>query len=782
MLRSPRERLRPASSSSPRGALCLALCALALACSSAPRSGGVRSAGETGSANRIEQRSLSERPPLAIIQRDGDPEAALGFASLAAGAPELHAELGQLLNERLTRAGFPTQLVAHGLGFELTVLAENPERARAALEALLGALRQPVAAAELSAWPPAAAASRSFASAVAQCSAELTGRARADAGQLERERLAAFARDRAALSIVGGAAAADAVVDALADGPDWPELGRVRSSLPQRSVTQILPGEHATLSVALTTADPNRALGAVERLSAAQSALGSRLAALGAGLRVRGVKATAHPAGACLRLDSDVDASPLPDPKRLGFAVRVMEEEARLALAEAPDRPRLEAGALAATDPRSAARAAAFHALLQPPRALATQRLVALTAADALPSAASIDAAIEQAREPAPLLPVTRVEAGQPGFWALLSIPCAASSERAESAGHAAVFVAAASAGAPRGVRLEPWVGASGVGLLAFTARASDESDAQAAVRLADALGHALLTAPSAVDIASARSELLGAAGSEPRPLFERLLEALAPGHVGALAPRGHQRSLQAASRDQVLARQRELLRLPARLAVISPGSAADAQLLGARLSRWLHGPDAPRPSPCGGDVGPPARGELNLASGSAESEPSYVAFRVSPKAAAEAALLSELLNLPGGALERALADPDLVGAARALSVGSGAARALVIQISAFDGREDEALERVQRLLGRLASGGALGGADIEAATARRRAALRLAALDPRYRLVQLLEPAPALPDTAALQRFASSLRPESAVVARGSSRTALPARKPAAR
>src|SRR5688572_26870438 len=101
-----------------------------------------------GPTSRIEQRSLSDRPPLSIIERDGDPECAIGFASLAATSPELHAAFGELLRQRLARAGFSAELVAHGLGFELMLLGENSTQAGAAAQALLRALAQPVTAAE----------------------------------------------------------------------------------------------------------------------------------------------------------------------------------------------------------------------------------------------------------------------------------------------------------------------------------------------------------------------------------------------------------------------------------------------------------------------------------------------------------------------------------------------------------------------------------------------------------------------------------------------------------
>ncbi|HEX2873093.1 MAG TPA: hypothetical protein VHP33_17645 [Polyangiaceae bacterium] len=743
-----------------------------LGCGSAQHPTQSRPVEAGGPSSRIEERSLSDRPPLSVIERQGDPEVAIAFASLAAAAPDLHAALGEVLSLRLSRAGFPTQLVAHGLGFELILLAENPERARLATQALLQALSRPLTTAELAAVPAPSETEQAAPSAVAQCSAELPNRRRiTDAAELDRERIATFARDRAAVAVVGDEDAAAAVGNALAAGPDWPELGRVRSSLAERDVTEVLRGR-ATLSVAVTVANADRALSAAASLGDPKSALGARLAGLGSGLRLRRVVATAHPVGACLRIDSDVDASPLPDARRLGFAIQLIEEEAGLSLAKASDENRLEATALSATDPRLAARAAAYGALLEPASTELGARLVALSAPDEAPLVPSIEAAIEQARAEAPVLEQRlRVESGQPGMWALVTTPCAAVNERAENAGHAAVLFSAAAAGATRGVRLEPWVGAEGLGLLGFAERAPGESDAEAAARLGDALGQALLAPPSALEVATARADLLKAAGSEPHPLLDGLLEALAPSHFGALVPRGSATSLQSASREAVLARQRELLRSPHRLAILSPTSAGDAAVVTRSLSRWLKTPDARRAAPCDSELAAPVRGELSLPPGST-AEGSYLGFRVPAKAGAELNLLAELLNQPGGALARTLAEPDLAGAARALVFGTSSARALVVQISAFEGREQEALSRVQKLFERLASGGGLIQAELEAAIAKQRSARRLAALDPRYRLVQLLEPGPPAPvDAAALRRLTASLRPEAAVVARQSAR-----------
>lgn len=762
-----------------------ALCAAStLGCGSAQRPLDAGQVAAGGPTSRIEQRALSDRPALSIIEREGDPECALGFASLAAGSPELHAAFGELLQRRLLRAGIHAQVVAHGLGFELTALGENSRQARAVAQALLHALTQPVTQQELSTAPQRATPESAPPSAVDLCSAELPSRRPfTDAAELERERVATFAADRAALSVVGRADAAAAVADALSAGPDWPELGAVKPILPSRSQTQVVRGERPLLSVALTTPDVNRALGAARELGDPASLLDVRLEALGGGFNLRRVVATAHPGGACLRVDSDVDASPPPEARRLGYAVHFIEEELQRALATVSRTSGLEGMAVSAADPRAAARAAAFRALVMTGAQHPEARLVALVAPGEAPLVPAIEAAIEQARAAVPPLePAVRVEHGQPGTWALLSFPCASAVERDLTAGRAALFVSAASAEERRGVRLHPWLGQSGVGLMAFTERAPGETEAAAAARLGDELGRALVTPPDARHIATARGELLEASGGTPRPLLASLLEALAPGHSGALLPRGNVASLQGASREGVLARQRELLRQPQRLAVVTPGSSGDAAFVARSLSRWLKSPDAPRPSPCALEIGPAARSELSLMTDEGESEGTYVAFRIAGKFGAEAALLAELLNLPGGALAKTMAEPDLIGAARATVFGTSSARAFVLQVSAFPGREAEAVSRIKKLLERLAAGGVITSGELEAALGKRRAAERAAALDARYRLVQLLEPSPPAPDAAALRRFAAVLRPDAAVIAKSVLRPTAGAKSPASR
>jgi hypothetical protein len=166
-------------------------------------------------------------------------------------------------------------------------------------------------------------------------------------------------------------------------------------------------------------------------------------------------------------------------------------------------------------------------------------------------------------------------------------------------------------------------------------------------------------------------------------------------------------------------------------------------------------------------------RSEITLANPTDAREGSYLGFRVPPQATLEANALAELLNLPGGALARALAEPELLGVGRALSIGTRSARVLVVQVSAFPGREAEALSRVQKLFERVSSGGVLGGAELDRVLDRQRQQRRLAALDPRFRLLELLDATPAAADVSSLRRLAASLRPEAAVVARAGAQSA---------
>jgi len=745
-----------------------------------PAGGGPQFA-EGGAGSRVERRTLSDRPPLAVLVREGDPENALAFASLAAAAADAHATLGEVLQARLTKAGFFTQIVSHGLGFELTLLAEDARRARLGAQALLQALRQPIGAAELAglsraktddtASPPTAADA---------CSAVLRYRhAFTDPSEIERDRVATFARDRSALAVVGTEAAATAVADALAAGPDWPELGKVRSTLPNRSLTQVVHAERAGLSVGLTFAEPSLALRAAFELRDPEGPLALRLASLGGGLRLHGVTATTHPSGVCLRVDSDLDSSPLPDVRRLGFAVHTIEQESGLAMAEYRGEGLFGTGDAAAADPRTAARAAAYHALIEPDAAPTRVRVVTLLATDEAPAVPALEAAVARAEAERPALDAhVHTEAKQPGTWALVMNPCAQVAEGEDNAGQAALVMTAAAAGVSEpGIRVEPWIGADGVGLVGFAERRSGDSGRVTAERLADALGHALIAPPSAAEVANARGDSIKTLGSDAHPLLDALLQTLAPGHFGALAPRGSVVSLQAASREAVLLRQRELLRQPHRVAVFSPTNSQDGSALVQRLGRWLKSPDPLRNSPCESEIAAPLRSEIALGSAAEIREGSYLGFRLPRQAALEASALAELLNLPGGALAQALAEPELLGVARALTFGTRSARVLVVQVSAFAGREAEALLRVQKLLERVASGGVLVSADIERALERQRQARRLAALDPRVRLLDLLNATPALADVASIRKLAASLRPEAAVVARPGLPVAAPRR-----
>lgn len=682
-----------------------------------------------------------------------------------------------MLAARLSKAGFQTELVKHGLGFEIVLLAENAERAGLATQALLGALTRPVTAAEV---PPNARGPVSAAppSPMAACSGELLAPARASEAELERERLATFARDRAALAVVGDAKAVANVSSALAQGSSWPELGAAPNLLPQRNSTQVVHAEHALLSVALTTAEPDRAVRAAAKLGDPHQALSLRLGALGGGLRVRRVSATAHPAGGCLRIDSELDASPLPDTRRLGFAIHVIEEEAGLQLRADGGSGGLEATATSAVDPRVAARAAAYRALVNPETTPRSVRLVSLAAPSDAPTFAALEAAAaDVGNHPAPLSAAFSHEPGQPGLWALIFSPCAGIAERPDNVGAAALWASAAVAATADsdGIRLEPWIGQQGIGVLGFVKPAAGEPVADAAARLGDALGRALIEPPSAVDVATARESLLAAVGRESRPLLDAVLSALSPGQVGALTPMGSAQSLQSTSREAVLARQRELARGQHVVSILTPTSKEDGAALVKSVERWLTGPEASR-----GQCPEPSRpraSEIVLQTADDAREGGYVGYRLPTDDLRATQALVELFNAPGGALARALSSPDQVGAARALQFGTESAQALVIQVVGFAGRQAEAMARVQRLIESAQAGGLFSAAEIEAALAKRRKADWLAALDPRFRLGALRAPgAPEDPrlkpvDAAALRRLISSLRPDRAVVARSEPR-----------
>jgi hypothetical protein len=385
------------------------------------------------------------------------------------------------------------------------------------------------------------------------------------------------------------------------------------------------------------------------------------------------------------------------------------------------------------------------------------------------------------ARQKSTLESKRSLEVGQGETWILLGSPCATLSESADDAGASALLVRSIALAHAEldGVRVEPWISGNGVGLLAHGSRATpDESPAHQAERVANALGRALSASRSdPTAAAAARAELEVDLNPQVQPLWSTALGVLAPRRVSALDPRGTWQSITSIPIHSVELRRLAFIRGPLRLAVLANGAAADLNVeLG--LERWLK-PERRGQTRC------PAAPPLAVGSGEHVVETqggpqgarALVAVPIAPSASeglpVEAEWTLHLLNRRGGWLDRSVRLPGVAVAAEAVLVGGTHGGALIVQVSAPEGRAREAVGQVRALLVRLADG-AVTADEVQLARSGAADEQAAAATDPRHRIISLwLGRGPvAPPDLASLRRFQRQvLAPDRHVVVIGKTR-----------
>jgi len=728
-----------------------------------------------GSAYRngspVERREVDDHPPINLVVRLGDPEPAIAFASAH--------DLGSVASTALS-ALILSRLHAHGIdgvvsaptneGIELAVLAADARAARAFIEQVTRALATPIAEKD-EALPQiqqhlAALRSRGFAgraeATVATCSGELGQlvgapqpdvRTPAGRAELEKYRRAAFAARSSAFAALGPNEFVNAAAEALERVAAWPEGDPAEDPWPAADVvdTDAVDGRRH-LSVALRVANAEAALSAVRTLSASDAALSSRLRTFLPGYQVQTVAFRARPRGACLRVDLALpDGDPGPSLSEATQATRLVTEEMRAA--QAVEAPILDDSIVLPSDPRKAAARAAWRALTGRKDAGSERRFVALSLHPAerpgFERFASALSEFERRPVRAPLETRLGSEPGQGELWLLLGSPCGTLGESNDDAGQSALALTLAARAASSEVALEPWLTPDAMGLLAHAPRNPHETPSEQAERVASALSRAISEPSRAGDaLALAQGQLFAAVGGSPRPGYARLLDALAPDHLAWLEPRGTWASLAQANRDSLVARTRDLLRGPLRVAVLANHDDAQAAAAAHTIERWFA-PFRDDPRRCQTTPERGARsGELSVSvpeSSNAESAYLGLPFPSRLKFDREAEAVASFLSSPAGPLARALGAEHLNAAARVSAIGGGRAAALVVEIHATDDDERRATLEVRRALDRwLASEPS----NDELATLQRSAAERALSesLDPRRRIVDLWRGAPPWP------------------------------------
>jgi hypothetical protein len=730
----------------------------------------------------VEVREGHDYPSVSLVARDGDPFAAVAFAAAHDGGATISAWLGALIDERGRRAlAHAAEVRPNGNGLLVRIRVDTAEQASRAVRFAREALSRPVTPAELGRVAERvreASPVRAFVSAeeraVGECVGEL-GTARpgekptpADLAKWQR---VVFSSDSVAFAAVGQRTILDAAAQALHDGPPWPDGPGPDDPWPAADVAgaYAVQGTARTLSVAVRVSDPARALEAATALGNRNSSVAAHAGALDPSWSVDRVVATTRPRGACLRIDLGAktgSATPLLSAAEVGALA--LDEVTRALDGAKGDPFSLDRPVLESWDPRNAATIAAWHALSN--RRQAGPRRTAISYAHP-PSDTDGDAAFAgllaraSTERRAPSFDVRRKpEPGQGELWLLLASPCATASETTRSAGVSALAVRTLSttAMASDGIRIEPWVSAEGIGLLAHGPRTgASESPARHAGRVANALGRALSGARIGdEDVGLARTAMQAELDPETEPLWPVALEALSPKHPSLLDPRGTWQSVTDLSTQAAEIERHAVLRGSLRLALLGPDAAIRSGDALIELTRWLH-PDRTRNARC--PALPPLAahpGEYEVDAPVATAGSRAVIAVTLPLSAtggvpAEAEYTAYLLNRAGGWLEHAVRAPGLAARAEATLLGGGDSAALAIEVATPGPTARPAAAQVRALLSRLSDGTVTAAelAQARAAYDDGRAAQRV---DPRRRIVELWlsRPAPKPPELGSLRAF----------------------------
>jgi len=756
-----------------RAALCLAL--LVAACGGKKPAHAGRDASDVDGSSRVRSVVDPGRPTLRLVHREGDPKGALAVAVFTKGGSRGALLLGELVQHRLkaARAGQP-ELQVHGIGFVIASEVKNGDEARSFLAALHTALLTPVRKAEVAAAGlglalQAAAKPLGAPSLIGSCAGEFGAEGaahiaapRAPTGvELEDLRQGSARAGRIGLSALGAPALLDTVADA--HQAKWPKGGPPTEPWPSEDQIAVRQsGGVLELRVAARVLDQPRAMAAGRALGQADHPLPLRLQSLDRALELGPISVTLRPAGACVAL-TVFRAGELPaSAETLATAALVVEQELLRALGDAPLADPTALALWTPEDAVDAASLAAWTAVITPAPSAATRTLLELLAPETLTlDTARLDALLEStsaalAQRKIPM--VSRSESGQPESWLLLGSPCGTGPEPPGEAGLRALSIESATRAfdGHGGVRLEPWIEARSMGIVAHAAPLPDELPEQLGERLARAAVRALvLGAIDGTTIASARAEQLAALGSDPGR--DLILRALSGDRPSALDPRGLEREVAALSTLDVDRARQALAREPLRGAYLASLRAAEAASAQAELARLLA-PARADVLPCPeGRTPPGAPGFWSVSS--VDPEVPSGAFVGAPvvTSAPTGHALEFLLNRPGGYLDHGLLAPGLADAARARYLPGVFGGALIVEVRAPAAELDRAVAQTRGLLASLAAG--VPAADARLAREEEMALRALTERSPRGRLVELwLGRLPPPPVEADLRTLAAQL------------------------
>ncbi len=766
-------------------------------------------------------RLWKDRPALAIITREGDPNGALGLTVMTGGialerGASVAVALAALTEGRLAARGVrDVDVIPAWDGYRVRALVAPQATSAALIEALRDALLAPVAATELEHVKKKldALAHRPLPDPAlldaTRCTGEPFGLIRnaqtppeLTAIELETWRRAAHGTGRVALAAVGTAPFTSEAALSVARAGTWPAApsGPVGEPWPEADAQasiyeaggELKPGG-ARVTLAFHSAQASRAVGAAGRLGDPRGPLASRLRALEAPAKIGELTATAHARGGCLAVVLDFAPSDLgaDASTRIATAIALARQEVSVEMMDsAADDTLGRTMARRAGDPRVAAERAAWWALVkdreeknEPPRVslaigFAGRRDAPPHEKSTAPSPlASIKPEIERAiqafRDPV-VEAKTKVEAGQSDLWLLLASPCGTLPEVEADAGlGAAMALASATAAGQAGdlpLQTEGWAAIDGIGVIAHGPARPNEPPLVQARRIADSAARALAADPlDLLAIAHVRAALLARAGEsiEDRALAT-LGNAIVPGHPSWFTPQGTVDALGRSSDGSMIARATALRAGPLRLAVIANIDAAQGSAAVRAVDRWvLRRAGESRACPSPSTPPPPRPGTYTI--DAASSSEAWLALPLPPRddyARSLGEWLAAILDGDDGLLAQALGATGLARSWSARVVGPARGGALVVRVVSNQGALDGAVAQARALFDRVRQGALSEDDRMRAIAARKREELRTS-LDPRGRLIALWRgaPKPVPPALEALRTFAGATLHDEALI-----------------
>jgi hypothetical protein len=334
------------------------------------------------------------------------------------------------------------------------------------------------------------------------------------------------------------------------------------------------------------------------------------------------------------------------------------------------------------------------------------------------------------------------VERGQGELWVLLASPCGAANEGVRDAGSTALsVVAAAELARSADVAIEPWISASGVGVIAHGARRGAESSSELARRVGDAAARTLLGSSITQDaLATARALTLAhleAVSGQGSAALEVFAAAVSPDQPSWLDPFGVWSRVASSRIEAVRQHRRALADGPLRVAVLANVDEAQAATAAAAVERWLA--PAPTQSACPARApatARPGRYDVRLARDALDGQVAIGAV-VDPQDRPLAELTAALIGGHGGLARQALDAAPIAAHVSARVLGGERAMALVVEIRAQKEALGAALDQVKEAITRLVRDGPPE-ADFARIQAARVGLERDAQRQPRTRLVGL--------------------------------------------